>query len=210
MAGNKTRSLIQFVVLLSIGVLLIWLSLREVAPQKDKILDAFASANYFWIGMCMIIAFISHLLRAYRWNYLLEPLGYKVDLVNSICHVLVGYFANYGIPRMGEVTRCSLAARYDKVPFEVAFGTVITERIVDFFLFFLIFILTLAFQFSQLIGLAKKLVFDPLSKKLQGIAGQPVKLAILILGFAAIVVLFYFLRKKASVIFRGKIGNLLK
>src|SRR4051812_22715939 len=128
---KNTRSLIQFIVLLGIGVLLIWLSLKQVAPEKDNILNAFRSANYFWIAMSMAIAFFSHFLRAYRWNYLLRPVGHSTRLLNAICYVLVGYFANYGIPRMGEITRCTLAAKYDKVPFEVGFGTVVTERIID-------------------------------------------------------------------------------
>src|SRR5690349_9119868 len=122
MAGKNTKSILQFVVLLSIGILLVWLSFKQVAPQKDKIIEAFANAHYFWIGICCVISFLSHFLRALRWNYLLKPVGYKTDLLNATCHVLVGYLANYGIPRMGEVSRCTLAAKYDKVPFEVGFG----------------------------------------------------------------------------------------
>src|SRR5687768_5571578 len=114
MSHRNTKSIIQFVVLLSIGILLIWLSLKQVAPEKDRIIDAFRNADYFWIAISMAIVFLSHFLRAYRWNYLLTPVGYRVGLVNSTCYVLIGYFANYGIPRMGEVTRCSLATKYDK------------------------------------------------------------------------------------------------
>src|SRR5829696_2209530 len=120
MAGKNIRSIIQFVVLLGIGVLLIWLSVRKITPkQKEEIIVAFKTANYFWVVIAMLISFLSHFLRAYRWNYLLKPLGHRIPIVNSTCHVLVGYFANYGIPRMGEVSRCTLAAKYDKVPFEV-------------------------------------------------------------------------------------------
>src|SRR5690606_25276784 len=129
----------------------IWLSLRQVAPEKDKIIDAFYNADYFWIGAAIVISFFSHFFRALRWNYLLAPLGYRTNLFNANCYVLVGYLANYGIPRMGEVSRCSLATKYDKVPFEVAFGTVITERIIDFIIFLLIFMLTLVVQFTELI-----------------------------------------------------------
>ena len=210
MAGKNTRSIIQFLVLLSIGILLIWLSLKQVAPEKDKIYQAFESANYYWIGLGMVIAFMSHFLRAYRWNDLLKPLGYKVGLANATCHVLVGYFANYGIPRMGEVTRCTLAARYDKVPFEVGFGTVITERIVDFIVFLFIFLLTLAFQFKELIGLANELIFDKLGEILTGITAQPSKLSILIAVVLLFGFLFFKLRMKLSSILKGKLGNLLK
>lgn len=210
MTGKNTKSIIQFVVLLGIGILLIWLSLREVAPQREKIYEAFANADYFWIGVCMVISFFSHFFRAFRWNYLLKPLGYKADIVNATCHVLVGYFANYGIPRMGEITRCSLISRYDKVPFEVAFGTVITERIIDFILFLVIFVLTLAFQFTELIGLANKLIFDPLVIKLSDLSHNPLKMILVAGILIACVVAFFLLRKKFGKILKGKFGGLVR
>ncbi len=141
--NKKTKSIIQFIVLLGIGILLTYLSLKAVWPERDKIVDSFRKADYFWVGISIVIAFLSHFLRAFRWNYLLKPLGYSVKPANAVGAVLVGYFANYGLPRMGELTRCTLVTKYDNVPFEVALGTVITERIVDMLLLLCIFILTL-------------------------------------------------------------------
>jgi uncharacterized protein (TIRG00374 family) len=210
MAKSKTGSIIQFVVLLSIGILLIWLSVKQVAPQKEQIEDAFRNANYFWVGIAMLISLFSHFLRAYRWNYLLQPLGHKVNLANATAHVLVGYFANYGIPRMGEITRCSLAAKYDKVPFESAFGTVITERIIDFILLIVIFFLTLLFQFKQLIGLANELIFDKLRLRLSAAAEHPAQLIILIAVILLVFTAFFLLRKKMAGLLKGKIGGIIK
>jgi uncharacterized membrane protein YbhN (UPF0104 family) len=207
----NTKSIIQFVVLLGIGVLLIWLSLRQITPaQKEEIIYAYKTADYFWVFISIVIAFLSHFFRAYRWNYLLAPLGHRTKLLNANCHVLVGYLANYGIPRMGEISRCTLATKYDKVPFEVALGTVITERIVDFILFIIIFFLTLLLQFSELIGLANKWIFDPLSEKLQGVSHNPVKLTILIVIAVVCVGGFLLLRKKLAGILRGKFGGIIK
>lgn len=206
----SAKSIVQFLVLLGIGVLLIWLTWRQVEPEKEKISEAFASANYFWIGASIVVAFLSHFLRAFRWNYLLKPLGHRTGLFNATCYVIAGYFANYGIPRMGEVWRCTLAAKYDKVPFEVGFGTVITERIVDFFLFLIIFALTLLLQFSELIGLANKLVFHPLGSKLSGISQSPVKIILALVALAALAGGFLFLRKKVSGLLKGKLGGVVK
>ncbi len=210
MAGKNTKSIIQFVVLLSIGILLVWLSLRQVAPQKDNIILAFKNADYFWVGVSMVISVFSHFLRAYRWNYLLKPVGYQTNLLNATCEVIVGYFANYGIPRMGEITRCTLAAKYDKVPFEVGFGTVITERIIDFLLFLIIFAITLLTQFNELIGLANEYVFDKARTKFSEISGEPVKLLILVAIVLAFVAAMFVLRKKFSSLLKGKFGGILK
>ncbi|HOZ86287.1 MAG TPA: lysylphosphatidylglycerol synthase transmembrane domain-containing protein [Bacteroidia bacterium] len=210
MTGKNKKSLIQFVVLLSIGILLVWLSLRQVAPQKDNIINAFKNANYFWVAVSMLISVLSHFLRAYRWNYLLKPVGQKTNLLNATCEVLVGYLANYGIPRMGEVTRCTLASKYDNVPFEVGFGTVITERIIDFLLFLIIFALTLLVQFNELIGLANEYVFDNARAKFAGMAGDPFKLFLFIAIIVVLIAAFLFLRKRFSSLLKGKFGSILK
>ncbi len=208
---NTRRSIIQFVILLGIGVLLIWLSLRQITPsEKTEIIYSFKTANYFWVFASLFISFFSHFLRAYRWNYLLKPLGHQTKLVNATCHVLIGYLANYGIPRMGEISRCTLAAKYDKVPFEIALGTVITERIIDFLIFSLIFILTLAVQFKQLIGLANKYVFDKLSDKFSAIIESPLKLIILVSIILILISTFLLLRKKISSLLKGKLGGIIK
>ena len=113
--------------IVTIGLLIAFfvgtVGLNSVLPVSYTHLDVYKRQ--------VLVSLFSHFLRAYRWNYLLKPAGYTVKTSNAIGAVLVGYFANYGLPRMGEITRCTLVTRYDKVPFEVALGTVITERIID-------------------------------------------------------------------------------
>ncbi len=211
MAIKSTKSILQFIVLLGIGVLFIWLSVRSITPeQKEKIIDAFKQANYFWIIVSLLISWLSHFLRAYRWNYLLKPTGHKINLVNANCYVMIGYLANYGIPRMGEISRCTLAPKYDDVPFEVAFGTVITERIIDFILFLVIFALTFLVQFKELSGLVNKYIFDPLLNILSGLSHSPTKLVMLGVFMVVMVAGFFLLRKKFSTLLKGKLGGILK
>ena len=208
--NKRTKSIIQFTVLLGVGILLAWLSIKSVWGERDKIADSFATANYFWVGVSIAIAFLSHYLRAFRWNYLLKPLGYSVKPANAVGAVLVGYFANYGLPRMGELTRCTLVAKYDDVPFEVALGTVITERIVDMLLLVAIFVLTLFAQFSQLKTLAVEYIVDPLMGKLSGISAQPVKFIILISLVIIAFIGFMLIRKRLANALTGKFGNIIK
>lgn len=206
---KNTKSILQFILFLSLGVLLVYLSFRSVWGVRDKIMDSFQKANYFWVSISMAIAFLSHFIRAYRWNYLLKPLGYSTKLTNSTGAVLVGYFANYGLPRMGEITRCTLARKYDKVPFEIALGTVITERIVDMFLLISIFFLALFAQFSQLKDLVAQYIYNPMMIKLQGLTQNPTKLIVLIVILLAGVVVFFLARKKLANSVKGKFGNII-
>lgn len=208
--NKKTKSIVQFIVLLSIGIVLVWLSFKSVWTEKDRILESFKSANYFWIFISMLISFFSHFLRAYRWNYLLKPTGHSLNIGNSLGSVLVGYFANYGLPRMGEITRCTLVTKYNKVPFEIALGTVITERIVDMFLLIIIFFLTLFAQFRQLKDLTAEYIYQPMLNKFGNFSSNPAKLAILIGALVIVIGGFYFFRKKFSNVFKGKFGNIIK
>lgn len=208
--NKNTKAILQFIILLGIGILLVWLSFRSVWTKKDDILKAFQNANYLWVGISVLIAFLSHFLRAFRWNYLLKPLGYKVKPANALGAVLIGYFANYGLPRMGEITRCTLVRKYDDVPFEVALGTVITERIVDMLLLVVIFFITLFAQFSQLKGLTAKYIYNPMMLKLQGVMQNTTKLIVLVGVLALMVAAFFLLRKKVSNLLKGKAGNVIK
>lgn len=207
---KRTKSIIQFVVLLGVGILLAWLSIKSVWSEKDKIVDSFRNANYIWVGVSIVIALFSHYLRAFRWNYLLKPLGYSVRPVNAVGAVLVGYFANYGLPRMGELTRCTLVTKYDDVPFEVALGTVITERIVDLLLLLLIFILTLFAQFQELKDLANEYILSPLMMKLHAISAHPTGIIILVVLCVALLIGFILIRKKLANLLKGKFGNIIK
>ncbi|MES2515418.1 MAG: lysylphosphatidylglycerol synthase transmembrane domain-containing protein [Bacteroidota bacterium] len=208
--NKSTKSIIQFIVLLGIGILLVWLSFRSVWTEKEKILESFKTADYLWVGVSILIAFLSHFLRAFRWNYLLKPAGYSVKPANALGAVLVGYFANYGLPRMGEITRCTLVTKYDNVPFEVALGTVITERIVDMLILIVIFFLTLFAQFSQLKDLTATYIYNPMVHKLQGISENPMGLISLIVIVLVCVIGFFLLRRKFSGLLKGKLGNVIK
>ncbi|MBP7809584.1 MAG: flippase-like domain-containing protein [Bacteroidia bacterium] len=205
----KTKSIIQFVVLTGLAVLFVWFAYSQVKDKKTEILSAFANANYFWVFICAFIGFLSHIVRAYRWNYLLEPLGYKISFWNACAAVFVGYFGNYApIPRMGEITRCTILDRYEKIPFQVGFGTVITERIVDTILLLIIFGLTLLFQFTELVGLSDEYIFGPMGRSFASMS----HIKIIILGIVAFGSLLGFVlyRKKIAGKLKGKFGNLIK
>lgn len=196
--------------MLALGVLLVWLVFGQVGDKKEDIIKAFKQADYFWVAMSALVSIVGHVLRAYRWNYLLEPMGYRSKPLNANGAVFIGYLANYGLPRMGELTRCTIVAKYDKIPFEKALGTVITERIIDFFLLVLVFGLTLLFQFTELIGLADKYIFSKLKEKLHVFIDKPVLgITVAVVGLIGFIALIYF-RKKIMGKFTGKFGNAIK
>ena len=136
---------------LALGVFLIWIIYKDLTEEdKAHIIESFSEANYWWIGASSVVAIFSHIFRAYRWKYPLESLNIKIDLPNRFAAVMIGYLANLAFPRLGEVSRCAVLARYQKKPFEVLFGTVLAERLVDMLLLIAFIFLAIILQFNIL------------------------------------------------------------
>lgn len=117
---------------IALGVFLIWYSISKLTPNDiEAIKNSFKTANYWWVFLSLVFGILSHFSRAYRWNFLLEPMGYKPRFPNSLMAVLVGYLVNLTIPRAGEIARATAISKYEHIPFEKAFGTIVSERIAD-------------------------------------------------------------------------------
>lgn len=131
------------------------------AEELDKIKSCFQQADYFYIFLSLFVALFGYWARAYRWKYSLQHLGYQTDFKNDLMSVCVSYFMNLTIPRSGEITRAALLKKYENVPFDKGFGTIVAERIVDLLIFFLFVGLAFVLQFEKLYGFIKqKIAFE--------------------------------------------------
>jgi hypothetical protein len=127
-----------------LGVFLIWYSISKLSPNDiDSIKLSFKTANYWWVALSLVFGILSHLSRAYRWQFLLDPLGYKPRFLNSVMSVLIAYLLNLFIPRSGEFARAATVKKYEKIPFDKGFGTIVAERVADVIMLFSI--ITIAF-----------------------------------------------------------------
>jgi len=150
----KTKKSLKIIIPLLFGGGLIWYLFTIIPPKT--LLEYFKNANYWWISLGLFFGVLSHLSRAYRWKFMLEPMGYTPRFINSALAVLIGYFVNLAIPRAGEVSRASVMANYENIPFEKGFGTIVAERIADLIMMFLIIGVTLLIQFDFILQLVKE------------------------------------------------------
>lgn len=143
---NLSRSLskfLQIAIPLGLGIFLIWYIYNSFTPtQLTETKKYFKNANYGFVLLSVIFSVISHISRAYRWSFMLEPLGYKTKLANNFMAISVAYLMNIFIPKSGEISRAIILNKYEDVPFQKGFGTIISERVVD--LLFLLFFTALA------------------------------------------------------------------
>ena len=140
------KKILKIIIPLILGGFLVWYSLTIVSPSE--LFQYFKDADYWWIALGLVFGILSHLSRAYRWKFLLEPLGYKPKFLNSTLAVLVAYLMNIFLPRAGEVTRAAVMSNYEKIPFEKGFGTIVAERIADLIMMLIIISITLLIQFD--------------------------------------------------------------
>jgi uncharacterized protein (TIRG00374 family) len=120
------------------------------AEEIDKIKISFKKANYYFILLSLVIAFFGYWSRAYRWKFALNHLGYETKFSNNFFTVCVSYLVNLTVPRSGEISRAALLKKYEDVPFDKAFGTIVAERIVDLLIFFLFVFIAFVSQFDKI------------------------------------------------------------
>lgn len=132
-----------------LGIALIWWSLHQIpAEEWTKFTLALKQSKLWIVFPVFIILGLSHFLRALRWRLIMEPLGYQPSIANTYLAVLIGYLANLAIPRLGEVLKCTLLAKYEKVPAEKIVGTIVAERAFDVISLGIVFLMALGLQFN--------------------------------------------------------------
>lgn len=151
-----------------------------------KLWTEILNAKYIWIIFSVVLMTSSHLVRAYRWNLLIEAMNYHSPFKSTFFSMMVGYLANYAFPRIGEITRCGVLAKTEKIPADKLFGTVIIERGVDVItlLVFLVILITARFEFFS--NFIKPQIFDPFGEFLSAIFQKSVFLWILVIGIPVI------------------------
>ncbi|MEY4629368.1 MAG: hypothetical protein RLZZ595_1694 [Bacteroidota bacterium] len=152
------KSIIQFTLFLSLGIFLLWYTTRSFTPEEIKKVKSLAlGANWLLVIPCIGALVISHFIRALRWKMLIEPLGKNPSNTNTFLAVLVGFFLNLLFPRLGEIMKCSLLGKYEKIPVDQLIGTMVTERVIDVMCLLLVITLTILFQLKKVGAFAGEL-----------------------------------------------------
>ena len=134
---SKFLKVLKNIVPLGLGLYLVYYSFANTSEaDRQQIIISIKQADLRFVFLSLVFGAFSHLSRAYRWSYLLRPLGYRPTFMMRILTLMISYFSNLGIPRSGEVLRATALATYANVPFEKSFGTIVTERIIDLVMLF--------------------------------------------------------------------------
>lgn len=197
--NKKFVKILKLILPIALGVFLVWYSYTITSEEnRRQIIRYVTQADLFWVGISIVIGILSHISRAIRWNYLLEPLGYRPKVVNNVLIILMAYLTNLGIPRSGEVLRATALATYENVPFQKGFGTIVTERVIDLLMLLLIIFIALIAQTD--------IILEFLQAK--GI-GLTASLLVIVAGIFGLGLLMWFLKRSSSKI-ALKLKNFVK
>ncbi|WP_423735374.1 lysylphosphatidylglycerol synthase transmembrane domain-containing protein [Chitinophaga caseinilytica] len=164
------KTIIQFAVFLGLGILIIWWTVRGFTPQQiSEIKSAMRHGNYWLLIPTMILGIGSHWVRAIRWRLLFSPLGYEPKKLNTFFAVMIGYLLNLAVPRLGEVARCGVLSRYEKIPVDRLVGTMIAERAIDLLCLILLLTVTVLIQVDVVGAFVSQYIWTPLSAKFTGV-----------------------------------------
>ena len=148
---KQIRKWLTVLVPLLIGIGIIYYQFTTLTAEEiEKIKISFEKANYYYILLSLIIACVGYWSRAYRWKFALNHLGYETRFSNNFFTVCVSYLVNLTVPRSGEISRAALLKKYENVPFDKVFGTIVAERIVDLLIFFLFVFIGFVSQFDKI------------------------------------------------------------
>lgn len=127
--SSLVNKLIKIVLPLGLGILILYFLFRDT--DFVELWSILKDANFGILAFSLIFGLLGNTIRGYRWQLLIRPLGYnpRVSILNYA--VYGGYAVNFALPRAGEIWRCGMVAKEEKIPFSKLFGTMILDRIFD-------------------------------------------------------------------------------
>ncbi|PIF06238.1 MAG: TIGR00374 family protein [Draconibacterium sp.] len=194
---------LKFLGFFVIGVFIFWLIYKDQDIERIKAVLK-NEVNYWWIVLSLLIGLLSHFSRTIRWRLMIEPIGHKPGFFNTFLAVMVGYLMNLAIPRMGEISRCGIISRYEKISFTKLFGTVVAERLIDMISLLILLVIVILSQFGKMIEFLNS---NPeIKEKLTSAVSSPY----VIIGFVVLVLMVFLFRKPIqNTLFYKKIKGIL-
>src|SRR5215203_1287592 len=203
-------TILQYLFFFGLGVLFVWLTVKDINKEQwQHIKTSIQQARHWLIIPAFVLLFLAHYSRAVRWKILMEPLGYRPSTFNTFAAVMIGYLVNAGVPRLGEVVKCTLLARYEKVRADRLVGTIVMERAVDVVCLLLVFIAAIIFQ-GGFIGEHLTAKFSSFFKDRSGHTSIQKMVIVLLAVIGVISILFFVLKKFGHIDAVAKVKEVLR
>lgn len=174
-----------------------WLFFKDLNFSDIK--AVVGTGNFVWCYPVLIVSLMVYVFRVLRWQMLIKSLGYEAGFFNAFAALSIGYFVNFAVPRLGEITRCLSVKKRVNIPFMQLLGTVIIERVIDIICLLIVLLLTLILQFNQIIGFFQENIFRPFYEEIivKILGGN--RLILLIVSFVILIIIFLFFQFRKTI-----------
>jgi uncharacterized protein (TIRG00374 family) len=195
--NRHVRTILQYLFFFGLGFFFVWLSVKDIGrAERMQIKFALRHARYYLAIPVFIILFLSHYVRALRWRLLINSLGYKPSMANTFFAVMIGYLVNQAVIRLGEVLKCTVLSRYEKVPAEKLVGTIILERLVDAITLLTTIFITIILNPGLYHEFVEKVINDPGDPENKKISGNVILL--IFIGIIVVLIAGWMIIKKKN------------
>ncbi|MEO8085279.1 MAG: lysylphosphatidylglycerol synthase transmembrane domain-containing protein [Bacteroidota bacterium] len=202
-------SAIKYILLLAVAFGLLYLAFKGV--DVSRTIEEISHANVFWLLASVFVSLVAFFSRAYRWNLLIEPLGYKPKFTSTLYSLMVGYLANLAVPRLGEVSRCGSLSKAEKLPFNSLLGTVIVERLIDVISLLICLLLTAIVEYDRLGNFLMDTIFTPIREKVNLYMQSALFVTVVLVALIVLIsVIIWFIRKSRQSEGESKLITLIK
>jgi len=197
---NLISKWLSIIIPIALGVGIITFQYHQFTEnQINEIIGYFKNANYFYVVLAVFIGFLGNALRAYRWKYMLDHLGYESNFQNNFMAVNIGYLLNLTVPKSGEISRALIVKKYNNIPFDKGFGTIVAERIIDMFFLLFFMLLAVGLQFK----IVKAFILDKIPLHLIALLS-----IVGIVGCIIFILVYKYSKLKIISLFKEKISGL--
>lgn len=129
MNAESVKSVLKTVLSLLLGLIIIWAMYRNT--DLGELWQIVQSANFGIIAASLIFGLLGNTIRGLRWELFVHSLGYHPPRASIIYATLGNYAVNFVLPRAGDIWRCGVVSRYDKIPFGKTLETFLVDKVVD-------------------------------------------------------------------------------
>ena len=144
-------TILKYVIFLGLGIWITYHMLHQLSDkQKADLIDAIESINLWYLLPIGVVGCLSHYIRAIRWRYLLETIDLRPTIANTMFAVMIGYITNLALPRAGEVAKCTVLAKYEKMPAHKMVGTIVAERAFDILCLIIIAVIAFLLEMKRI------------------------------------------------------------
>ena len=142
----KLKQILKVTIPLVLGIVILYFLYK--GTNFRELWFYIKTANWAILAFSLIFGLSGNVIRGLRWELLINPLGYFPKRKNLIYAVLGNYAVNFALPRMGEIWRCGVIHKEEKIPFNKLIGTLIIDRVFDMLMVLLIIFLAFVFNVS--------------------------------------------------------------